>query len=106
MDFLKRLCIYMLSLLLCISIYKDMTEGTLRLMNNEKQDENITNENASIIKVKLQPGETVLSITEEINNFSNNQIDIPQILADFKHYNPNSNPNHLQVNKYYYFLQY
>src|SRR5699024_6379586 len=94
-------------ILLCISIYKDITEGTLPGQHSEEDQVEVTsNISTSIIKVKVKPGETVLSITERINNFSNKRIDIQQILTDFKQYNPNTNPNHLQVNEYYYFLQY
>src|SRR5699024_373672 len=99
MDFLKRLCVYICIILLCISVYKDITEGTFPDQQNEtEQTEATYQKSTSIIKVKVQPGDTVLSITEEINNPSDNHLDIQQILADFKHYNPNIDPNHLQVN--------
>lgn len=107
MNFLKRLCVYLCIFLLCISIYKDITEGTSTNQDSkEKRIKVSENINTSIVKTKIKPGDTVLSITEQLNNFSNNPIDIPQILADFKQYNPNTNPSHLHVNEYYYFLKY
>lgn len=109
MDFLKRLCLYICIVLLCISVYKDISKGTPSIQHNKKeQQEVIKNENVSIIKIKIKPGDTVLSITEQINNFKNQDqgINIQQILTDFKRYNPNADTDHLQLNEYYYFLYY
>ncbi|HLQ71415.1 MAG TPA: hypothetical protein VK142_06405 [Bacillota bacterium] len=109
MDFLKRLCIYFGVILLCVSIYKDITQGTLhRRQAKTDQDLEINYPDASIIKVKVKPGDTVLSITEQINqkHFTSKKMDIQKILADFTQFNPNVNPNHLKVNEYYYFLDY
>ncbi|HLR03870.1 MAG TPA: hypothetical protein VK111_14085 [Virgibacillus sp.] len=105
MDFLKRLILYIFIVLLCISIYSDIT-GDSSPYQPRKAEEQSHRDDVSIVKIKVKPGDTVLSITEQINTFSNKQVNIEHILADFKQKNPNADPNNLHVNEYYYFLRY
>lgn len=58
------------------------------------------------IKVKVQPGDTVLSLMEKVNNYELDNLDIDKIIADFKQLNPLVNPYDLKINHYYYFPVY
>jgi len=107
MGLLKRLCLYLFIILLSISIYKDVTGGLFTSEHKPTLEHiKLNHLNASIIKIKVEPGDTVLSITEQINDFTDTPLNLQQILTDFKHYNPNINPNDLHVNEFYYFLKY
>src|SRR5690625_5763881 len=61
--------------------------------------------NLSAIKVRVQHGDTVLSIIEQINHQLPEQ-DIEQMIIDFRSINPNIDPYNLQGNTIYYFPVY
>ncbi|MEC5422240.1 hypothetical protein QGM71_01870 [Virgibacillus sp. C22-A2] len=60
----------------------------------------------NVIHIKVQPGDTVLSIVEELNEDTLDSLDISQLISDFKMINPNSDPYNLQAHHYYYFPLY
>lgn len=110
MYFIKRVLFYVVIILLIISLYKDLTLGTFQhnshKSNHMEQTHFKNQENKlSAIRVRIQPGDTVLSITEQINQ-QLPHIDIMQIMNDFKTINPNVDPYHLQSDIVYYFPVY
>jgi len=110
MYFIKRIFFYLIIILLIVSLYKDLTIGTSHFNDNKfnhtqqiylKEQES----KLSVIQVRVQPGDTVLSITEQINQ-QLPHLDIMQIMNDFKTINPNVEPYHLQSDTVYYFPLY
>ncbi|WP_051681369.1 hypothetical protein [Virgibacillus alimentarius] len=105
----KRICIILFLFLFIMSIYKDLTTGIIKNTLNTKIDTEITEKaNIRTAKIKVYPGDTVLSIVEQINNNHHQtpNIDIEQIIIDFKKINPDADPYKLEIFKYYYFPLY
>lgn len=110
MQFIKRMSIYLLFLLLFISIYKDLTteipenipQTTVPQYDNIKKVPGVTG-----IKVQVRPGDTVLSVVEQLNK-DNQKIntDITRIIADFEKVNPHVDPYNLNSHDFYYFPLY
>lgn len=100
--------IYVFIILFIVSIHKDLTVGTP--LNNKPEihyDNNtIVQESLTATKVKVNKGDTVLSIVEELDHQNDKQLDISQIQADFKALNPNVETLHIEPGKYYYFPSY
>jgi len=109
MKFLKRLFFYLIVILLIVGLHKDLTIGT-SLFNNNKpgQIQQIYpngQKNISAVAVRVEAGDTLLSITEQINQ-QTTELDIDQIIIDFKKLNPNIDPFDLEPNSMYYFRIY
>lgn len=127
MELLKKLALTLLIILFLVSIFKDLTEGTAVKSDFPNQDEqNVKEQNASpeatkkdkeeqpvnkksdsfeIIQRKVDPGETVLSIVEKIND-SKSDVQIKQILDDFNQLNPGVDPHQLRTDTEYLFPLY
>lgn len=108
--FFKRSFLFSIILLLMFSIYNDITIGTSPFTENKlyikkpvvpKKNEG----EISIIEVRLQPGDTVLSVTEQINQ-QQETLDIAQVMNDFKEINPYIDPYHLEPDTSYFFPVY
>lgn len=112
---MKRLGGVLLLLVLGYVLYYDMTIGTLPLLHtysktketsakvaNEKQKENTSRAKFKVIEIKT--GDTVLSITEEINKKKIPSIE--KVVTDFKDLNQDKSPAKLQVGKTYKFPLY
>lgn len=108
MDFIKRTFIYVIIILLCISIYNDLTLGNVVLENKSNRIQQPSADiTFTVLQVKVEPGETVLSIVERINNNRNlEKMDLTQILTDFTIINPSIDPHNLEPRTYYYFPLY
>ncbi|WP_164668594.1 hypothetical protein [Virgibacillus doumboii] len=110
MNNIKKTLLYMFIILFIISLYKDLTVGTpLNSTNNQYENEYNSEEanDLTVMRVKVQQGETVLSIVEQINQQKINTMDIKQIIADFEALNPTVNdPEKLKTNTFYYFPVY
>lgn len=108
MHFFKKSGLYILIFLIAISIYNDLSLGTLIPSNPHEQHKNRIQENKltrfQVKKVKIKPGDTVLSIVEKLNK-SIHTLDMQQILHDFKLVNK-TNPQEIEVGKFYYFPLY
>ncbi|MFD1038497.1 hypothetical protein ACFQ3N_08845 [Virgibacillus byunsanensis] len=104
---MKRMAILLFIILFLASIYKDLTIGVLFSPEDENEPQTqYTTSNYTIIKIKVQPGDTVLSIMEELNKDNFHTIDITKTLTDFQEINPNIDPHILKNNEFYYFPQY
>ncbi|MBP1947552.1 hypothetical protein [Virgibacillus litoralis] len=105
-NFFKTI-IYILIALFVISIYKDLSIGTtLTSINRNKQpqEEYVTNtKNISAMEVKVNQGDTLLTIVEKINPQLTNNLDVTKIVSDFKALNPTVDPKQLQPNEFYSF---
>ncbi|HDX9577595.1 TPA: hypothetical protein ROX88_001091 [Bacillus pseudomycoides] len=112
---MKRLGSVLLLLVLGYVLYYDMTIGTLPLLHtysktketsakvaNDKQQKSTASTKYKIIEIKT--GDTVLSITEEINKKKVPSIE--KVVTDFKDLNQNDSPAKLQVGKKYKFPLY
>ncbi|WP_010531008.1 hypothetical protein [Lentibacillus jeotgali] len=108
MNSMKRLLIYFFTILLLVSIYKDLTVGTPIDSRPEIQHdtETVEQESLTAVEVQVNKGDTVLTIVEELNHQNDKELDISQIQADFKALNPNAEPLHIEPGKYYYFPLY
>ncbi|TFJ94101.1 hypothetical protein [Lentibacillus salicampi] len=109
MNSIKKLLIYIFAVLFLVSIYQDLTAGTpLNSNPNPQKQDNRTLEQETLtaIKVKVNEGDTVLSIVEKLNDQSNRPLDISQIQTDFKALNPHVEPLHIKSGTYYYFPLY
>lgn len=93
---IQRVAVYVCIILLLLSLYNDLTKGTI-----VKEDTVPPNENVSIIKVKAYSGDTVLTLTEKL--YPLETIDIDEIITIFKDLNPDADPYHLEPETYYYF---
>ncbi|AXI09470.1 hypothetical protein CV093_11910 [Oceanobacillus sp. 143] len=103
---MKRLMIYMLFILLCMSIYKDLSIGNLSSQENISPLEQSPHSDYTITQIKITIGDTVLSVMEKMNVDESNQLDISRIMDDFKQLNPTADPFHLEPNAFYYFPVY
>lgn len=109
----KRMIAYLFILLFIISLYKDITGNTvIDLQNEEKSvhpDLEIIQEhkNYKVVSVKVDYGETALSIIEKINNQNDmKKVNIEDILSDIQYLNPNVNLYDLKPNNTYFFPLY
>ncbi|GAB3795471.1 hypothetical protein [Virgibacillus kimchii] len=102
---MKKILIYSIVFLFLFSVYKDLHVGSLE--NNThpgKEDDTITNYNA--VYIKVQHGDTILSIMENINETEMTVLDMDRIIEDFKLMNPNADPYQLKTGHFYYFPLY
>lgn len=108
MYFLRRAGIYLIIILAIMSIYNDLTSGTSLLTDNKPpSSEHAKQQNTkqfTVVKVKVQAGDTVLSIVEEVNQ-SLSSLDMKQIFTDFQLIN-HADPHQLNTGDYYYFPLY
>ncbi|MFS0672827.1 hypothetical protein [Ornithinibacillus sp. 179-J 7C1 HS] len=106
---MKKLILYIFIILLLISIYKDLNVGTnTYTSNNTGENESnsmSTNSRFDVIKVKIESGDTVLTVIEQLNPNMENY-NTGDILADFYSLNPNVDPNKLKQNHFYFFPKY
>lgn len=107
MKTMMKICMFVFILLLVISIFKDLSGDTpITGTNDSKQNDTTTTINTTVMKVKVQEGETVLSIVEKINKKSLETLNIEKIMTDFKKLNPAVEPLSIQTGKFYYFPLY
>lgn len=106
MSFMKRSLIYLLIILLALSIYNDL-DGKPRIEENNSKNTHLNiNTKFTIMHIKIQPGDTVLTIVEQINPNKFQILNIAQIITDFQLINPTVDPHHLQPHSFYYFPKY
>ncbi|ASK63176.1 hypothetical protein CFK37_13960 [Virgibacillus phasianinus] len=101
MNFFKKSLILITVILLCASIYNDMTSGSITI---DKENKGEVVDGDKYVQVKVLPGQTVLSIVETYNKI--NSLDVEKIISDFKKLNPQVKPYQLKAYNYYYFPVY
>ncbi len=93
-----------------MSLYKDLTVGT-PFFNDSKFDQiqqiypKDRKSKLTVVQVRVQRGDTILSVTEKVNH-QLPELDIEQMITDFKTINPNIDPYQLQPETIYYFPVY
>lgn len=92
---MKRLAILLLLILAVMSIADDLK--TKQPVNNN------SNRIQALQEHRVEPGETVLSIAEQIHDGHLPNRDISQLLEDFSRYNSNTDPYALVSGRTYYF---
>ncbi|GIO27560.1 hypothetical protein [Ornithinibacillus bavariensis] len=105
---MKKLIITILIILFMVSIYKDIYYGTDLSSKNKlvpAPTEKLNVVSFEAVKVKLGPGDTVLTVVERLNPESSD-LDIEKVLNDFSSLNPNSDPERLKINHFYFFPKY
>ena len=102
MSTFKRLSLLLLVSLLIISVVDDLSKQ--QTINEDNRIEAGNDKEFEIAHIKIQAGDTVLSVTEEINNFD--YLDIDQIMEDFAMLNPGIKAGSLIPNSFYYFPLY
>ncbi|GAA0331059.1 hypothetical protein [Oceanobacillus sp. FSL W7-1293] len=104
MEFLRRISLITFIILVAVSIFQDLahSDGTISSSNNE----NLELPPFEAVPVKVNPGDTVLSITEEIQTITVNTVSIEIILKAFESLNPNTSSNDIHVHEVYYFPQF
>lgn len=108
---MKKLLFLLLILIVCTSIYYDITEGTLFTQTIESNSGSTslpssdTLDDQSKIEVTVEPGQTVLSVVEKLHD-GPVPASIEQISKDFEKLNNGLSPESIQVDKSYFFPVY
>src|SRR5690625_3995088 len=97
----KKLSLFILILLLFLSISHDLSKNMEQQYPKTNSD---ADQNTQIAAIKVQHGDTLLSIVEEINDL--NQLHVDEIIKDFRNLNPDSDYRSLIPNQLYYFPLY
>ncbi|WP_053219163.1 hypothetical protein [Virgibacillus senegalensis] len=116
MGFLKKTIVTLFLLLFVVSIFKDLTVGTLSGSKEAEEIQGTAEEKPQpakkadqqayqVIEVEVRPGDTVLSIIEEINR-SEAVLTIDSLITDFQTLNPDTSPQQIQPGKKYLFPLY
>ncbi|HEX7064303.1 MAG TPA: LysM domain-containing protein [Bacillales bacterium] len=98
-----------LAALVLYTIYYDLEYGTLpqtskaATVETHKQQKQ-PQEKIPSKKIKVKPGQTVLSIVEKVNG--SNPVSIQKIVHDFEQLNPDVNANQIQIGETYQFPVY
>lgn len=101
MGFLRRISLITLIILVAVSVFQDLAQSgdPIRISNKE----NVAPLNFEAIPVKVNPGDTVLSITEELQSNAISTVSIETILDTFESLNPTTSPSDIQIHEIYYF---
>ena len=84
MYFFRNICLSFIIIPLAISLYNDLKKESISIVEDE------INETVPyrVAKVKLERGDTILTISERLNEDQLSQLSIEQILSDFQQVNP------------------
>lgn len=107
MTALQKWIIFVVTILIIISIYHDLVNGTAvnsTTVSQQTSTEENTTKKFHVVKVKVHAGDTVLSIAEEVNG-SLETLDMKQIFDDFRLIN-HTDPHNIKTEEYYYFPLY
>ncbi|WML45323.1 hypothetical protein [Neobacillus sp. PS3-40] len=105
---MKKLLGVLLSLLFIYIVYFDLTVGTLPNGSTKKAEAvaiEKSDSNLPYFKIKVNPGETLISIVEHHANKSLS-VPIDDLIRDFKALNPGQSPEKIQIGKIYRFPNY
>ena len=102
MSFTKKICLFTCIILLILSLYNDIKKNN-SFHTQPDQTMNVT-ENMHTVKVKVQAGDTILSVSERINGDHLQNIKIEDILQDF--YDVNQGVKQLTPDNSYFFPVY
>ncbi|MGM8364597.1 hypothetical protein ACLIBG_03840 [Virgibacillus sp. W0181] len=104
MNWFKRMAIYLFVILLLMSIYNDLTKGTpLKSKDFFAEDEVVTPKEIGVVKIQAHHGDTILTLSEKLEQTRTGKINMKDIITDFKTLNPDADPYKLDPGAYYYF---
>lgn len=92
---MKRFIAFVVIFLLTISLYHDLTKGS--------RPAEIPRNSIHYQSVVARPGDTVLSIAEEINDPERLPASLTVLIADFSELNPKADPYALVTGQSYFF---
>lgn len=92
--------VLILFILLLLSIYHDLQKGLT--ISEEPNINYISKENIFVVKKRAMAGDTILSLIEAVNSEQLSNVNINEIIHDFKRLNPQLKTNELIVDEYYY----
>jgi hypothetical protein len=106
--FMKRMVGFAILFFIIYIIYYDMSIGTLPIVNGEGTTEQVIEVSATEVQssplpfqtVEIKAGDTLLSITEELNQ-DRKDISIMTIIKDFEKINPGVEANSLKIGEVY-----
>lgn len=106
MHSLQKLVICLIIILAFASVYHDLNSGSqVHLMNESDQQENsVQTKQFTVVKVKVEAGDTFLSIIEQLND-SLTTVNIDEISEDFMLIN-HTDPHDIKNGDSYYFPLY
>lgn len=104
MAFLRRFSLITFIILVAASIFQDLSHSdeTISFSNDEHSEL----PSFEAVPVKVRPGDTVLSITEEIQTAPASSVSVENILTTFESLNPTTSSNEILVHEIYYFPQF
>lgn len=100
MTILKKICLAIIIILFIASLYNDFKKDSVSI---DHRDETMVISDQRVVKVKIERGDTVLSISERLNGKNLSQIAVEQIVADFLRVNKLTDLQSIKVGNYYYF---
>src|SRR5690625_5989851 len=98
MGFFKRMSLYIIICFCVVGIYKDLQKD---VPNYDQMYSLQTQSNKTayqVVKVKLKQEDTFLSVVEKIHEEHLEEMNINQMMNDFKSLNPDVNPYYLEPN--------
>ncbi|GAA0441008.1 MAG: hypothetical protein ACQEWU_12625 [Bacillota bacterium] len=101
MNFLKKAAIWFIIFLFLSSVYKDISN--VQTTPFQEKESEVLHTDYHVTPIKVQTGDTVLSIVEEINKHQLNRLNIEKVLIDFQVINPKTDPYQLEIGNFYYF---
>ncbi|MDQ0175200.1 hypothetical protein [Bacillus chungangensis] len=103
---MKKIIAFLLTATIGYSIYHDITNGTLEVHSTNKTlQDNTEIETSPFIAIAVQPGDTVLSVVEQLQQ-APLSASISQVTNDFMQLNKGTRPEDIQVGKTYNFPVY
>ncbi|ALC89923.1 hypothetical protein AM500_09135 [Bacillus sp. FJAT-18017] len=104
---MKKFIAFIFSLALFISVYVDLTRGTLPAAVTVpiQVNEETSSPSQPYFKATVKPGQTLLSIVEEFNS-GDTGVPVSKLISDFEALNPGTSPKTMQVGKTYLFPSY
>ncbi len=105
----KKWILTIICILTALSIYHDVfpTEQSIPPENVQVQSfEQKQIEKIYVIERTIEPGDTLLSIIEDIHVHTTTAFDMDTVIHDFKRINKGTDPYDLRINKTYYFPLY
>ncbi|GGN66111.1 MULTISPECIES: hypothetical protein [Oceanobacillus] len=98
----KRLSLLLLFILVIISVIDDLSKQ--QPLKEESVVKVQEDKDTGIAHIKIKHGDTILSVTEEINELD--YLDVQQVINDFEKLNPGVDTESLLPNSFYYFPLY
>lgn len=109
---MKKVAVFLITALVCWTSYYDIKSGTLDISSSKaattakatEQEKTADSNKIPYKKIKVNPGDTVLSVVERLN--PKTDLIISKVIKDFGSLNPDADPNHIKIGSSYLFPVY